>query len=119
NPNGGSSTDPHTLTGLNDYGTLGSRLGNTNTSVAGDSIGNPLVINGATTQQLIIQIQLRDSTTQTFPNTNANTRLFQWGARLSWTLGGPVTSTPDDNPNNGQAYKQTVNDSAGASNENI
>jgi len=119
NPNGGSSTDPHTLTGLNDYATLGSRLGSTNTSVAGNSVGNPLVIDGSTTQQLIIQIQLRDSTTQTFPNTNGNTRMFQWGARLSWTLGGPVTSTPDNDPNNGQAYKQTVNDSTGASNENI
>jgi len=118
NPNGGSSTDPHTLAGLNDW-TLGSRLGDTNTSGVGNSAGNPLVINGATTSQLIIQIQLRDSATLTFPNTNTNTRMFQWGVRLSWTLGGPVTSTPDNDPNNGQAYQQTVNDSTNAPNENI
>jgi len=117
NPNGGTSTDPHTLTGLNDW-SLGSRLGDTNGALAGTSAGNRLVIDANTTSQVILQIQLRDTAALTFANTSTNTRMFQWGALLSWT-GSGVSSTADNNPNNGQAYQQTVNDSSGASNENI
>jgi len=118
NPNGGATTDPYTLTGLNDW-SLGSRLGTTNTGAVGTSAGNPFVINAGTTTQLILQIQLRDSGTLTFPNTNGNSRMFQWGAALSWTNGGPVTATPDNNPTDGQALTLAVNDSAGGANSNI
>jgi len=96
-----SPSQAQTTYGLNDW-SFGAPISG---STVGGSAGNPLNVTQG--DRLIIQIQLVDNSPYLFPNTPAG-RLFQWGARLTYTP-GVISAARDPNPTDGFAQNVAVN----------